>query len=373
MPPEWRLLVDDSTACYDDGSVRARWDRWFRAGAVLVLALAAVNLFFRLDREVVTEWDEALYAISAAETARNGNWIGTTFGGTLDYYNTKPPLNIWLIALSFKAVGINLVTLRIASALAAWLTVLVLPLWARRAFGATTALLAGLVLSATYGFIYVHSARSGNTDALFTLFVLLTVVTLWTARDRPWRLAWLGPILATVFLLRGMAVLMPLILAGTVLIVGGRWPGQRRWPALVAAVLLAAVPIGSWAWARWRLDGWQFLGPMFYYDFVARTATALEGHTGSLLYYPNTLQKDHYVWLIAAAVAIFLFPLSRERFRRLWSEFSGNSYAQAIAGAWLGVTVLIPTMMQTKVAWYLNPFYPLFALLVGRTFAQGFV
>ena len=35
----------------------------------LVLALAAFNLVFRLDREVVTEWDEALYAISAAETA----------------------------------------------------------------------------------------------------------------------------------------------------------------------------------------------------------------------------------------------------------------------------------------------------------------
>jgi 4-amino-4-deoxy-L-arabinose transferase-like glycosyltransferase len=364
--------VHDSTACHDDDSVRARWDRWFRAGAVLVLALAAVNLFFRLDREVVTEWDEALYAISAAETARNGNWIGTTLGGTLDYYNTKPPLNIWLIALSFKGFGINLVTLRIASALAAWLTVLVLMLWARRAFGAATALLAGLVLSATYGFIYVHSARSANTDALFTLFVLLTVVTLWTARDRPWRLAWLGPILAAVFLLRGMAVLMPLILVGTVLTVGGRRPGQRRWPVLAAAVLLLLVPVGSWAWARWRLDGWQFIGPMFHYDFVARTATALEGHTGSLLYYPNNLQKDHYEWLIAAAVAILLFPLSRDRFRRLWTELSGNSYAQAIAGAWLGVTVLIPTMMQTKLAWYLNPFYPLFALLVGRMFAHGF-
>jgi len=365
--------VHDSTACQDDGSVRERWDRWFRAGAILVLALAAVNLFFRLDREVVTEWDEALYAISAAETARNGNWIGTTFGGTLDYYNTKPPLNIWLIALSFKAFGINLVTLRIASALAAWLTVLVLILWARRAFGAATALLAGMVLSATYGFIYVHSGRSANTDALFTLFVLLTVVTLWAARNHPWRLAWLGPVLAAVFLLRGMAVLMPLILAGTVLVVGGRQPGQRRWPALTAALLLASVPIGAWAWARWRLDGWQFLGPMFHYDFVARSATVLEGHTGSLLYYPNNLQKDHYAWLVATLVAIVLFPMSRARFRGLWPELSGNSYAQAIAGAWLGATVLIPTMMQTKVAWYLNPFYPLFALLVGRMFAQGFV
>jgi 4-amino-4-deoxy-L-arabinose transferase-like glycosyltransferase len=365
--------VHDSTPCHDDGSALERWNRRFRAGAVLVLALAAVNLFVRLDREVVTEWDEALYAISAAETARHGHWIGTTFDGALDYYNTKPPLNIWLIAGSFKVFGINLFSLRVASASAAWLTVLVLLLWGRRAFGAATALLSGLVLSATYGFLYVHSGRSANTDALFTLLILLTVVALWSGHERPWRLAWLGPILAAVFLLRGMAVLMPLILVATALTLGGRESGHRRWRPLAAGAVLGLMPAAAWAWARWRLDGMQFLGPMFHYDFVARSATVLEGHTGSLLYYPNNLQKDHYAWLVATGVALLLLPLTRARFRHMWSELSGRPYAQAIAGAWLGVTVLIPTMMQTKVAWYLNPFYPLFALLVGRTFAQGFL
>ena len=365
--------MQDATACFHGGPGAEPWARRFRAGAALVLALAALNLFFRLDREMVTEWDEALYAISAAETARNGNWIGTTFGGALDYYNTKPPLNVWLIAGSFKAFGINLFTLRLPSAAGAWLTVLVLLLWGRRAFGAPTALLAGLVLSATYGFIYVHSGRSANTDALFTLLVLLTVVVLWTARDRPWRLTWLGPILAAVFLLRGMAVLMPLILAATALLVGGRWSGRPRWLPLAAAVVLAVVPIASWAYARWRLDGFQFLERMIQYDFIARAATPLEGHTGSLLYYPNNLQKDHYMWLLAVAAALVLFPLTRARFRQWGAELQGNHYAQAVAGAWLGVTVLIPTLMQTKVAWYLNPFYPLFALIVGRTLAQGFV
>jgi 4-amino-4-deoxy-L-arabinose transferase-like glycosyltransferase len=365
--------VHGSTACFDGSPGAEPWARRFRAGAALVLALAAINLFFRLDREIVTEWDEALYAISAAETARDGNWIGTTFDGVLDYYNTKPPLNVWLIAASFKAFGIGLFSLRLASAAAAWLTVVVLLMWGRRAFGAATALLAGLVLSATHGFIYVHSGRSANTDAIFTLLVLLTVVALWTARDRPWRLAWLGPILAAAFLLRGMAVLMPLILIASALALGGRRPQQRRWLPLTAAALLAAIPIGAWGYARWRLDGFEFIGRMFHYDFVARAATPLEGHTGSLLYYPNNLQKDHYLWLIAVAVAIFLFPISRDRLRRLSGELRGNPYGQAVAGAWLGVTVLIPTMMQTKVAWYLNPFYPLFALVVGRVLAEGFV
>ena len=147
----------------------------------LVLALAAFNLGFRLDREVVTEWDEALYATSAAETATYGNWIGTTFHRELDYYNTKPPLNVWLIAASFKLFGTSLFSLRLPSAIAAWLTVLVLMLWARRAFGPAAAILAGVVLSTTFGFLYVHSGRSANTDAVFTLLMLLVAVTLWTS------------------------------------------------------------------------------------------------------------------------------------------------------------------------------------------------
>ena len=74
-------------------------------------------------------------------------------------------------------------------------------MWVRRSFGAATAIAAGLVLSTTFGFLYVHSGRSANTDALFTLLTLLTIVTAWAAEDRPWRLCWLGPLAAALFML----------------------------------------------------------------------------------------------------------------------------------------------------------------------------
>src|SRR6188472_2907303 len=80
-------------------------ERHYRRLAALTLLLAALNIGYRLDREVVTTWDESLYAVSAAEMVRSGNWLVTTFQGDVDYYNTKPPLNIWLIATSFKLFG----------------------------------------------------------------------------------------------------------------------------------------------------------------------------------------------------------------------------------------------------------------------------
>jgi 4-amino-4-deoxy-L-arabinose transferase-like glycosyltransferase len=141
--------------------------------------------------------------------AQGGGWIGHTFHGALDYYNTKPPLNIWLISAAFNAFGVGLVSLRLSSVTAAWCTVTVLIWWTQRAFGEALSLSAGLVLSTTFAFFYVHAGRTANADALNTLLILLAVVVEWQAREARWRLLWLGPILAAVVLLRGMAVVVP--------------------------------------------------------------------------------------------------------------------------------------------------------------------
>src|SRR5712671_1771091 len=121
MAPAYKMIAESEDRPTLDGFCA----RHFTTLAVLVLALAAFNLTFRLGREVVTEWDESLYAISASEMVTSGHWIGVTYFGELDYYNSKPPLNVWLIALAFKAFGTNLWSLRLASAGCAWLTVLV--------------------------------------------------------------------------------------------------------------------------------------------------------------------------------------------------------------------------------------------------------
>ena len=149
-----------------------------------------------------------------------GDWIATRLDGAVDYsVITKPPLHAWLTALSFTSFGISAISLRLVSVVSAWLTVLVITLWARRVAGPLVALAAGAVLSTTFGFMYVHSGRTGNTDALFALLIALTAVTLHQSIARPWTRLWLGPLLAALFLLRGPGVLMPLaiVVAGRTL------------------------------------------------------------------------------------------------------------------------------------------------------------
>jgi 4-amino-4-deoxy-L-arabinose transferase-like glycosyltransferase len=261
--------------------------------AVAALGLAAFNLTFRLGSEIVTEWDESLYAITAAEMVERGDWIGTTFLGTLDYYNAKPPLNVWLIGLAFTTFGVNLITLRVVSVTAAWLTVAALMWWGGRLFGPPVAALAGLVLGTSFGFLYVHAGRSGNTDAPLALLVLLAAVSLWQSGRNRWHRVSFGLIAAAVFLLKGMAVLMPFAIAAGVAVLARR---RRAWhgPSTAAAAAAFLIPVAAWAAARWQVDEWRFLQTVVGYEFQAHGLRASEGHPSAWWYYVNILAKHHY-------------------------------------------------------------------------------
>jgi len=317
---------------------------------------------------MVQVWDESLFAITAGEMAESGDWIGTTFLGSLDYYNSKPPLQVWLVALAFKVFGQGLVTLRLPAMIAAWLTVAVLIWWAARAFGRAVAVMAGLVLATCYGFLYVHSGRSGNADSLLTLLVLLTVVTLWASRDHPWRRVWLGVIVGLVFLVKGMGILMPsLIIAGTEL--SGRWRGRARWLPLASAAGVFVLLVTPWVVARWRLDGWLFFDAMFFHDFADRVAMVLEGHEGGPFYYVYFLQKHQYDWLIAAVIALAYMPGRWARLRALVTE--SDRFLVVLLASWFAGNFLLPSAVATKLGWYLNHFYPLFALAVAWVLVEA--
>ena len=338
---------------------RRRYAWW----ALAILLLAAFNLTFRLDREMVDVWDESLFATSALEMLEHRRWAVTTFQGATDYYNSKPPLNVWLIVASFQAFGVGLVALRLPAVICAWLTVAATLWWSRRAFGDRVALLATLVLATTYGFLYVHSGRTANADAPMTLAVTLTAITVWAARDAPWLIAWTGPLAAAATLLKGPAALghlAPLLAVDAL-----APPSAARNRARGLALLLFAAPVAAWAAVRWQFDGGAFLGRMIGYDIVTRLERPIDDHAGSAFFYLNVLQRHHYEWLVVAAAALLLAWPGRARLQR-WMAASPSARGTAtVIAAWFLATLLIPSAIATKTQWYLNSFYPLFAVLVA--------
>jgi len=138
---------------------------------------------------------------------------------------------------------------------------------------------------------------------------------------------------------------------------------RRRWLPLIAAAGISVLVVAPWVIARWRLDGWQFFDAMFFHDFAERVSMVLEGHTGGPFFYFYFLQRNQYDWLAAALVAFLCLP---SRWARLRALVAGpDRFLPVLLASWFAGTFLLPTAVATKLGWYLNHFYPLFALGVA--------
>src|SRR3954469_23592 len=93
--------------------------RHYALGACLVLGLMAWNVFAGLGNVALNDSDEARYGVSAWEMLQNHSYIVTTYAGEREYWNLKPPLGYWLMALSFRLFGPTPFALRFPSALCA--------------------------------------------------------------------------------------------------------------------------------------------------------------------------------------------------------------------------------------------------------------
>lgn len=98
-------------------------------GAVLIALLASAGflLFANLESAWVEMYDELRHAVNAYEMVVNDDYLVNTYFGETDYFNLKPPLSMWAIALSFKLFGFTLEAVRLPSALAS----LLMLQWAR--------------------------------------------------------------------------------------------------------------------------------------------------------------------------------------------------------------------------------------------------
>jgi 4-amino-4-deoxy-L-arabinose transferase-like glycosyltransferase len=147
----------------------------FLVTAALVVIACAVPLFYELGRDPLGVWDESRHALSALEQTQGGNPLVTRYEGRPDLWNTKPPLMVWLQTATMMVLGQDELAVRLPSAIAALLTALVLIAFAvfvleRPRVG----LFAALLLALSEGYVVApHVARSGDVDALFTLWTTI--------------------------------------------------------------------------------------------------------------------------------------------------------------------------------------------------------
>ena len=125
-------------------------------------------------------WDESSYALNAQEMIERENPIEIFLLGKPDLYNSKPPFAIWCMAICIKILGFNELGVRIASAIFAFLSTLLL--WfigVKITRNNWLALIFPSILLSSYGFVGWHIARTGDTDSILTFWILLQAILIY--------------------------------------------------------------------------------------------------------------------------------------------------------------------------------------------------
>ncbi len=92
---------------------------------------------------------------------------------------------------------------------------------------------------------------------------------------------------------------------------------------------------------------------------IGRAAHSLEGHHGSLFFYPLALLIGFFPW------SVFAVPVSLEVVRRI-RQRDAQWAGVVLAVCWIGVYVGLFSMAKTKLPSYITPCYPAAALLVSN-------
>ncbi|MDQ0197180.1 ArnT family glycosyltransferase [Neobacillus ginsengisoli] len=330
---------------------------------LILLVMAAFNLFDRLGYFPIYSWDEARHGVSAYEMIKNNNYIVNTYRDKIDYWNLKPLLSFWAIIAGYKIAGFNALGLRLFSAIFAMLTIIMVTVFVCKKYGKVASIISMVVLSTCTQFLINHSARTGDADSLFVfLFTIANLSLLLWNKNIKW-LYVSGLAFAFAFLTKSwhsgnIAIIMVLYLFFT-----GKYKqlSFKNWFFLGMCMFL---PILIWGVFRYQYDGLKFFKEMILYDLLQRSSTTIEGHVGGVLYYVSILLRFFSFWIMILCPLVLLFFLKRNfSIKKLISSKKKNDMIGVCL--WVLVPFLLFTVAKTKIRWYILPVYPALSIIVG--------
>jgi len=313
---------------------------------LLLVVLAGCLFFAGLGSLPLLEPDEGRNAEVAREMLASGDWITPHYDG-LPYLD-KPAVFFCLVASSFKLSGLHEWSARAPSALMGLCLLLLSWFLARRMFGDSTALRAGVVI-ATAPLVMVFS-RLVIFDMTLAFLITLAMVSFWFAEASEFRRPGLDLLM---FLAMGLATitkgpvgfLLPLLSITAYQALGGKLRELKRlrWGLGCAVFLAAVLP-------------WFISVSIRYPDFpryalleesLARFSGGLVHRQGGLLYYFPVYLAGFFPW------SVFLLWAGWSRHKR-WREirFERN---RLFLLTWSVVTFVFFSLSRSQLPGYFLP------------------
>lgn len=327
------------------------------ATAILLFVGISLALSVRLDHPGL-HTDEITYMSCVLESMVQKTVLPVQGNGAL-FFN-KPPLSLWMMRLSFEALGPSPFAARLPSVLAAAGTAVVLYGFGAAAFGEAAGILAALFFAFTSNILNLHGLRSATPDSLEMLLVTSAIVALefWRRRRQPWMLACLVACMAASAWVKSpfsLAVFGAYLLATEL-------PARRAGRGTPRFSVTVALVVGAWvaAYLLWLgvLSAATSADAVAKRLLVQQYAQRIEGKVGVRQgpgFYLMTVLRDFGpLWLLLLG----------------WLRSRRDRNEAASLAVWALAAPVLATASASKLAWYAYLSYPGIALLLAVS-AQG--
>lgn len=351
------------------------------AGSLLVLIASLVFLVNIVTPPHLMDDVDAVQAQIARNMLTSGDWTTARLDGVP--YLEKSPMIYWMMAVSYRVLGVHDWSARLPLALSCVLLCWVLYRFGRWAFDEETGFYAGTALATSTG-LYLFT-RILIPDAIVTL---TTTLAIWSwlrlldsdeRRRKMWSVI-LGASFGAGLLLKGLiAVLFPLLAALLFMALSGEIVQLAAWrrlrlPLAICVCVAIAAPWHILATLRnppsfalsMHSGPGEYRGFLWFYFINEHLLRFLNRR------YPRDYNTVPRLWFWTLNL-IWLFPWSAylpAAFRLDYSAKSRGGRTRLMAVCWVAVVMLFFTFSTTQ-EYYSMPIYPALALLIASALRSG--
>ncbi|MFA6602579.1 MAG: glycosyltransferase family 39 protein [Candidatus Shapirobacteria bacterium] len=330
---------------------------WIILGGIAVACYAA--FFHHLGEFTVRIWDESRNGVSALEMSRSNNWLVTTYQGIPDMWSVKPPLYIWLVAIIYKIFGVSELGLRLPSAVGVSLVVLTIYLFSLKALkNRWIGIVGALIILSSMGFPDLHIGRTGDYDALLTLFMFWGGLGLFEYLNKPGNknLVIATGALVGAVLTKGIAGVMMVPGVAIFIIFGGKvievLKDKRFWVSLIIGISI----VGGFYLLRERVNP-GYLAAVWKEEIEGRFNNNLGSSSSNFWYYWKFFSEfrfQKWIWMVPLSGVVLLITKDKKL-------KSFVAYGLLICVSYF----LLISSAATKNMWYDAPLYPWMSLLAA--------
>jgi outer membrane protein assembly factor BamB len=340
---------------------------WFSAhtDASCILAILAFSTIFFINLGNGPLWgaDEHTYSQWAFHMVKSGDYLTPWAFGELSFWIAKPPLNMWLMALSYQIFGFSNFAARLWSPIFGFFSLVLVFYLGKKLYNWKVGFLSALVLG-TFTTFYMF-ARHAMTDVPFIFFILASlyffIVSEKTENMKQY-LVLSGLFFGLALMTKQVqALLIPLIIFFYLIATTRsiRFLFTKRFTLFWGVGLLVFSPWLIYMTLRFGSTFWE---SHFMYSFVTRTITPIEGNEGSYLFYFNYLSSsENLLWVILLPFATGLCA---------FNAVIKRSKEDLLILVWMVIVFAVFTFAQTKLYWYILPAFPAFAIAISRFLYQ---